>query len=218
MAVSAMSDGGTLSKVSQKQSPKRAPAQVKAPESVSNRPNTSYQFSAGNFSTPEPGFDPYAPSNFTMDPSGDLQFEEAMGTLKGMGDKPSNWGDMSTESKMGVAQQAMGTMASAAATAESKTSSQAVVGGLTTGVSAGLTAASMASVSALAATGVGAVVAAGAIVAGMNSAKQAKNRAADEQKKREKQAQRAEEIRLLGTYQNRRDKAMQNLSAAFRRR
>lgn len=219
MAYSSMSDGATMSsralpdKPSQAKIPFKPMSSYRQPASIkpAAAPTTNYQFNSANFN----GANPYAGSNYSLMPEG-ASFDESLQKLGTVGDT-QNLSDMSTADKMSVANQAMGAATSLAATTESQTKGQAITGGLSTGLSTGL-ALSSAGMGAMAATGIGAVVAAGALVAGLNSAKQAKNRAADEQKKREKQLQKAEEIRLLSTYQSRRDKAIANLASAFRRR
>lgn len=237
MAYSSMSDGATMSskalpdKPSQAKVPFKPMSSYRQPASIkpAAAPTTNYQFNSANFD----GANPYAGSNYSLMPEG-ASFDESLQKLSTIGNT-QNLSNMSTADKMAVANQAMGTIASGAATIESQTKGQAVTGALTTGLSAGMTAATMigadaaataaaggvatmSTAGALAATGIGAVVAAGVLAAGLNSAKQAKNRAEDEQKKREKQLQKAEEIRLLSTYQSRRDQAMANLASAFRRR
>lgn len=196
------------------------------------KPN--YQFNKQNFKAPSsssaaPMSVPAAPSggtdwgawegsNYSLLDS-DQNFNDAMNTISDMSKKdPSFQQQLQGMSATDKIQLASSAVASGAAGMEAQTKGQAIAGGISSGVSAGMAAASMASMGAAAATGVGAVVALGVALAGMNSAKQAENRRQDEIKKQEKKAQKAEELRLLSTYHDRRAQAMNNLVGAFRRR
>lgn len=158
------------------------------------------------------------PSKFSLLDK-DQQFSDALNTINSMSKNDPSFSQqlqgMSAKDKIGLASSAV---TSAAIGAESQTKGQAVASGISAGVSAGLAASSMASMGALASTGVGAVVALGVMAAGLNAAKQAKAKEEDEKKKQEKRAQKAEELRLLESYHNRRAAAMNSLIGAFRRR
>jgi len=198
----------------------------KAPASQMSIPQTSFGGTTGNS---------LDSSQYSLLDK-DMTFDSAVNTIKDMAKKDPSFVQqlqgMSAGDKMKLASSAV---ASGAAGIEAQTKGQAIAGGVSAGLSAGMTAASMigadaaataaaggvatmSTAGAMAATGIGAVVALGVMAAGMNSAKQAKERAEDEKKKQEKQAQKAEELRLLSTYHDRRAKAMDSLIGAFRRR
>lgn len=184
---------------------------TKAPLGGAYNPD-NYSMFPGDNSAPKGA---YNPDNFTMFPEGSI--EEVADNIRNNLDEKSDFvKDLQSASAKDKMQLSGGALASAAITAESQSTSQAVVGGIQTGAATAAALSSFAATSA-AAGPVGLAVGGISMLVGMNSAKQAKRAAADQQKKAEKAAQKAEELRLLQNYQKNRQAAINNLSKAFRR-
>lgn len=102
-------------------------------------------------------------------------------------------------------------LASGLAGAEAATPAQAILGG----VSAGLSTAAL--MTGAAAGPVGAVVGIGTALLGLASSKKKKKAAEKARRKREAELKRAEELRLLESFHRRRSNAIDRLAGAFRR-